>query len=51
MDGDEITLPADTLKILNEFLEEKAKREREEMERIDNKSNSDIMFEEDWVCY
>lgn len=51
MDTDEITLPADTLKILNDFLEEKAKREREELERIENKSNDNIMFEEDWVCY
>lgn len=48
MDTDEITLPADTLKILNDFLEEKAKREREELERIENKSNDNIMFEEDW---
>ncbi|XP_050318772.1 protein-lysine N-methyltransferase CG9154 [Bactrocera neohumeralis] len=48
MDVDDIALPADTLKILNEFLEEKAKREREELERIDKKSNADIMFEEDW---
>ncbi|XP_017488910.1 PREDICTED: protein-lysine N-methyltransferase CG9154 [Rhagoletis zephyria] len=45
---DEFTLPADTLKILNEFLQQKAQRERDELERIENKAASDVMFEEDW---
>lgn len=48
MDAEELALPADTLKILQEFLEEKAKREREGLERIDHKTDADIMFEEDW---
>lgn len=46
---DEITLPADTLAILNEFLAERSKREAEEEDRIVNKTGKDAVFEEDWA--
>ncbi|XP_053959138.1 protein-lysine N-methyltransferase CG9154 [Anastrepha ludens] len=48
MDEEELTLPADTLQILNDFLQEKAQREREELDRIENQAGTEAMFEEDW---
>ncbi|XP_017130618.1 protein-lysine N-methyltransferase CG9154 [Drosophila elegans] len=45
---DEISLPADTLAILNEFLLERSKREAEEEIQIANKTGKDALFEEDW---
>ncbi|KAH8381190.1 hypothetical protein KR200_008541 [Drosophila serrata] len=45
---DEISLPADTLAILNEFLAERSNREAEEKDRIVNKTGKDAHFEEDW---
>ncbi|KAH8240935.1 hypothetical protein KR026_008381 [Drosophila bipectinata] len=45
---DDISLPADTLAILNEFLAERSKREAEEEDRILNKTGKDGLFEEDW---
>ncbi|XP_013101301.2 protein-lysine N-methyltransferase CG9154 [Stomoxys calcitrans] len=48
MDDDEVTLPADTLAILQQFLVEKAQREQEEMEKIEKKAGKDAEFEEDW---
>lgn len=49
MDNDDITLPADTLAILNEFLAERSQRERDEEQRVVNKTGKDAHFEEDWV--
>lgn len=49
MDNDDITLPADTLAILNEFLVERAQREHDEEQRMKNKTGKDAHFEEDWV--
>lgn len=46
---DDVSLPADTLAILNEFLAERSKREAEEEDRILNKTGKDALFEEDWV--
>ncbi|XP_067621256.1 protein-lysine N-methyltransferase CG9154 [Eurosta solidaginis] len=49
MEDNDIILPADTLKILNEFLQEKAQREKEELDRIESKAAcTETMFEEDW---
>ncbi|XP_017857279.1 PREDICTED: protein-lysine N-methyltransferase CG9154 [Drosophila arizonae] len=48
MDNDDITLPADTLAILNEFLAERTQREHEEEQRMINKTGKDAHFEEDW---
>ncbi|EDW63619.1 protein-lysine N-methyltransferase CG9154 [Drosophila virilis] len=48
MDNDDITLPADTLAILNEFLAERSKREHDEEQRMLNKTGKDAHFEEDW---
>ncbi|CAD7000765.1 protein-lysine N-methyltransferase CG9154 [Ceratitis capitata] len=48
MEDEDIGLSADTLEILNEFLQEKAQRERDEMERIENRAGTNAMFEEDW---
>ncbi|KAH8404394.1 hypothetical protein KR222_010634 [Zaprionus bogoriensis] len=48
MDNDEITLPADTLAILNEFLAERSQREHEEEQRMASKTGKDAHFEEDW---
>ncbi|KAH8326016.1 hypothetical protein KR067_012636 [Drosophila pandora] len=45
---DDVSLPADTLAILNEFLAERSKREAEEEDRILNKTGKDALFEEDW---
>ncbi|XP_033151113.1 protein-lysine N-methyltransferase CG9154 [Drosophila mauritiana] len=45
---DDISLPADTLAILNEFLLERSKREAEEENQIANKTGKDAQFEEDW---
>ncbi|XP_017010475.1 protein-lysine N-methyltransferase CG9154 [Drosophila takahashii] len=45
---DDISLPADTLAILNEFLSERTKREAEEENQIINKTGKDAQFEEDW---
>ncbi|XP_017048979.1 protein-lysine N-methyltransferase CG9154 [Drosophila ficusphila] len=45
---DDISLPADTLAILNEFLSERFKREAEEENQIVNKTGKDAHFEEDW---
>ncbi|XP_030377632.1 protein-lysine N-methyltransferase CG9154 [Scaptodrosophila lebanonensis] len=45
---DDLTLPADTMAILNEFLAERAQREQEEEQRIVNKTGKDAHFEEDW---
>lgn len=49
MDNDDITLPADTLAILNEFLAERSQREHDEEQRLADKSGKDAHFEEDWV--
>lgn len=49
MDNDDITLPADTLAILNEFLAERSQREHDEEQRVVNKTGKDAHFEEDWV--
>jgi len=46
---DDISLPADTLAILNEFLLERSKREAEEENQIANKTGKDAQFEEDWA--
>ncbi|KAM7351361.1 protein-lysine N-methyltransferase CG9154 [Cochliomyia hominivorax] len=48
MTDDDISLPADTLAILNQFLAEKAQREQEELERIEQKAGKEAQFEEDW---
>ncbi|XP_017033060.1 protein-lysine N-methyltransferase CG9154 [Drosophila kikkawai] len=45
---DDVTLPADTLAILNEFLAERSSREAEEKDRIVNKTGKEGFFEEDW---
>lgn len=45
MEDDEIRLPSDTLKILEEFLKEKQEREAKEAEQSDNIEQ----FEENWV--
>lgn len=49
MADDDISLPADTLAILNQFLAEKAQREQEELEKIEQKAGKEAVFEEDWV--
>lgn len=46
---DDITLPQDTLNILNEFLKEKQEREEEETNIINSKDGKSIEFEENWV--
>uniref|UniRef100_A0A1A9X292 Protein-lysine N-methyltransferase n=1 Tax=Glossina brevipalpis TaxID=37001 RepID=A0A1A9X292_9MUSC len=48
MEDENLSLSADTLAILNEFLKEKVDREREELEKIRNKNYKDLHFEEDW---
>ncbi|XP_016971032.1 protein-lysine N-methyltransferase CG9154 [Drosophila rhopaloa] len=48
MMDDDVSLPADTLAILNEFLLERSKREAEEENQISNKTGKDGHFEEDW---
>lgn len=48
-DDEQITLPEDTLKILKHFLNEKAKRERQEQEIVAEKTGKGATFEEDWV--
>lgn len=45
MDDDEIRLPSDTLKILQEFLKEKQEQEAKEAEQGDDIDK----FEENWV--
>lgn len=49
MIDDDISLPADTLAILNQFLAEKAQREQQELEKIEQKAGKEAEFEEDWV--
>lgn len=49
MDDEVISLPADTLAILNQFLAEKAQREQVELEKIKQKAGKEANFEEDWV--
>jgi len=49
MDNDDITLPADTLAILNQFLAERTQREHDEEQRMVNQTGKDAHFEEDWV--
>lgn len=49
MADDDICLPADTLAILNQFLAEKAQREQEELDKIEQKAGKEAVFEEDWV--
>ncbi|XP_061387711.1 protein-lysine N-methyltransferase CG9154 [Musca vetustissima] len=48
MEDDDICLPADTMAILQQFLAEKAQREQEEMEKVQQKAGKDTEFEEDW---
>ncbi|TMW44226.1 hypothetical protein DOY81_010698 [Sarcophaga bullata] len=48
MIDDDISLPADTLAILNQFLAEKAQREQQELEKIEQKAGKEAEFEEDW---
>lgn len=45
-EDDPVTLPADTLVILNKFLQNKLEQESAES----NGLNKQAMFEEDWVC-
>lgn len=45
-EDDPVALPADTLAILNEFLQNK--RDQESFES--NGPGNSVMFEEDWVC-
>lgn len=45
-EDDPVTLPADTLAILNEFLQNKREQESSESNGPDKQN----MFEEDWVC-
>lgn len=45
VEEEEIALPADTLRVLNEFLQEKAAQEAVECQG----SRSDILFAENWV--
>lgn len=49
MEDDDICLPADTMAILQQFLAEKAQREQEEMQKVEQKAGKDAEFEEDWV--
>lgn len=52
MEDDDISLPADTLAILQQFLAEKAQREQQELEKIEQKVGKEAEFEEDWVsCF
>lgn len=46
-DDDDIKLPADTLAILNEFLQQKNQAEQQESQTDGDNSNK--TFEEDWV--
>ncbi|XP_023306957.2 protein-lysine N-methyltransferase CG9154 [Lucilia cuprina] len=48
MIDDDISLPADTLAILNQFLAEKAQRGQEELDKIEQKAGKEAEFEEDW---
>lgn len=48
MDNDDISLPADTLAILHEFLAERSQREQDEEQRMINQTGKDAHFEEDW---
>lgn len=45
-EDDPVTLPADTLAILNEFLQNKREQESSES----NEPDKQDIFEEDWVC-
>ncbi|TMW41701.1 hypothetical protein DOY81_013220 [Sarcophaga bullata] len=49
MIDDDISLPADTLAYSNQFLAEKAQREQQELEKIEQKAGKEAEFEEDWV--
>ncbi|XP_055849702.1 protein-lysine N-methyltransferase CG9154 [Episyrphus balteatus] len=48
LEDTDVTLTAETLHVLNEFLHEKAEREREEQNRVLGISGNTSMFEEDW---
>uniref|UniRef100_A0A1A9V179 Protein-lysine N-methyltransferase n=1 Tax=Glossina austeni TaxID=7395 RepID=A0A1A9V179_GLOAU len=48
MEDEDLSLSPGTLAILNEFLKEKADRERAELEKIKNKNYKDLQFQEDW---
>lgn len=49
MEDEDLSLSPGTLAVLNEFLKEKADRERAELEKIKNKNYKDLQFQEDWV--